>query len=325
MNIKLPYKEDFFLDLQNNNYSLETIYNYKRDLDVFEAYLNIRDIEFIKIDKRFITLYKGFLRSKDYLTQINELHVGYGSKKVQKENVSLSSRSVNRMLSCLRRYLKYLDEFDLVDHLPINPSSIKLIKTEKKKSQVAELNELIKLMEFPSEYEKDPLIASRNRAILELLFSSGLRISELIKLNRYDLDVSGKMYIQGKSKKQRFIYITPRARLYINHYLTLRKDENPSMFAPTRGGRNGHTGQHLSANYVQERIAKYRKLLGIIVPTSPHSFRHGFATYLAEEGASPAAIQILLGHESLHTTDRYVHGSDKFAEDTHKRFHPLYK
>ncbi len=81
----------------------------------------------------------------------------------------------------------------------------------------------------------------------------------------------------------------------------------------------------MSPNMIQLIIRKYRMLLGIVVPTTPHSFRHGFATYLAEEGASPAAIQILLGHESLHTTDRYVHASDRFAEDTHKRFHPLYK
>ena len=71
------------------------------------------------------------------------------------------------------------------------------------------------------------------------------------------------------------------------------------------------------------KIKKYRELLGINVPTSAHSLRHGFATYLAEQGANPAAIQILLGHESLDTTTRYVHASDKYAESTHKKFHPL--
>ena len=87
----------------------------------------------------------------------------------------------------------------------------------------------------------------------------------------------------------------------------------------------GKVGQRLSVNYLQAKIAQYRRRLGIIVPTSAHSLRHGFATYLAEEGASPAAIQVLLGHESLHTTDKYVHASDKFASDTHKKYHPLYK
>jgi len=340
----LPFKEDFLLEIQNNNYSLETVYNYRRDLTVFEAFLNISKIDFTSLNKRWITHYKGFLRSPDYLTKIvkwwqtnkssaDQYERSLSEKiyesfsvihSVRDSNQSLASRSVNRMLSSLRTYLKYLVDFDLIEKMPITSDSIKLIKVERKKSQVADLKDLMQLMEYPSTYEKDLLIASRNRAILELLFSSGLRISELVRLNKEDLNEEGKIYIQGKGKKQRFIYITPRARFYINEYLNLREDENPALFAPTRGGRNGQIGKRISTNYLQERIAHYRRSLGIVVPTSAHSFRHGFATYLAEEGASPAAIQILLGHESLHTTDRYVHASDKFAEDTHRRFHPLY-
>lgn len=329
--LELPYREDFLLELQNNNYSLETVYNYRRDLNVFEVFMNIRNVDFNRIDKRFITVYKGFLRSPNYIDQVNEYNKEYGliEKEIKnlkgRDNQTLSSKSVNRMLSALRRYFKYLDEFELVERMPVSAEAIKLIKTEKKKSQVAELDDLIKLMEFPSDFEKNEIVAARNRAILELLFSSGLRISELVNLNRYDLNQEGKIYIQGKGKKQRFIYITPRAMFHINRYLELREAyDNESLFAPTRGGRNGSKNNRISTNYVQERIATYRKVLGIVVPTSAHSFRHGFATYLAEEGASPAAIQILLGHESLHTTDRYVHASDKFAQDAHKRYHPLY-
>lgn len=340
----LPFKEDFLLELQNNNYSMETVYNYRRDLAVFEAFLNIYRVDFSSLNKRWITHYKGFLRSPDYLQRIiqwwqtNKNSVDSYEKKFfgniyesfsvnhsdRESNQPLASRSINRMLSSLRTYLKYLVDFELIEKMPITSDSIKLIKVEKKKSQVADLSDLIRLIEFPSYYEKNPLIASRNRAMLELLFSSGLRISELVKLNKEDLNDEGKIYIQGKGKKQRFIYITPRAMFFINEYLKLRNDDSPALFAPTRGGRNGKVGKRISTNYLQERIARYRRLLGIVVPTSAHSFRHGFATYLAEEGASPAAIQILLGHESLHTTDKYVHASDKFAEDTHRRYHPLY-
>lgn len=342
--LELPYKDDFLLEIQNNNYSQETVYNYRRDLTVFEAFMNIHKVDFSSLTKRSLTYYKGFLQAPNYLTQIIEfwnanknnledfdrtrLEGIYNSfskatSKLESDQ-SLSGKSVNRMLSALRSYFKYLVEFELIEKMPITSDSIKLIKTEKKTKQVAELKELIKLMEFPSEYEIRPLIAARNRAIMEMLFSSGMRISELIKLNRDQINAEGKVYVQGKGKKQRFIYITPRARFFVNEYLKLRRDTNNCLFAPTRGGRNNQKGKRISANYVQERIAHYRRLLGIIVPTSAHSFRHGFATYLAEEGASPAAIQILLGHESLHTTDRYVHASDKFAQDTHKRFHPLY-
>ncbi|PIU56660.1 MAG: hypothetical protein COS87_01500, partial [Chloroflexi bacterium CG07_land_8_20_14_0_80_45_17] len=81
--------------------------------------------------------------------------------------------------------------------------------------------------------------------------------------------------------------------------------------------------KRISTNYLQERIKRYREKLKINVPTSAHSLRHGFATYLAEEGANPAALQVLLGHESLDTTTRYVHASDKYAEETHHKYHPL--
>jgi integrase/recombinase XerD len=92
-----------------------------------------------------------------------------------------------------------------------------------------------------------------------------------------------------------------------------------------RGRNASDKNNHISTNYLQMKIKQYREMLGINVPTSAHSLRHGFATYLVEQGANPAAIQVLLGHESLETTTRYVHASDRYAEDTHKKFHPLKK
>jgi len=92
---------------------------------------------------------------------------------------------------------------------------------------------------------------------------------------------------------------------------------------PLRGLHASDKFKKLSTNYLQERIKRYRELLDINIPASAHSLRHGFATYLAEKGASPVAIQILLGHESLDTTTRYVHASDKYAQKIHQKFHPL--
>jgi len=103
----------------------------------------------------------------------------------------------------------------------------------------------------------------------------------------------------------------------------MRKDDHPALFIPYRGSRVGTKDARISDVYLQSKIKEYREKLGINVPTSAHSLRHGFATYLAEQGANPAAIQILLGHESLDTTTRYVHASDHFAEAQHKKFHPL--
>ena len=103
----------------------------------------------------------------------------------------------------------------------------------------------------------------------------------------------------------------------------LRKFDSPALFIPFSGGRNGKHANRISTNYFQEKIAEYRKKLGIQIPTSAHSLRHGFATYLAENGASPVALQVLLGHSSLNTTTKYVHATEKFAEETVRQHHPL--
>jgi integrase len=105
-----------------------------------------------------------------------------------------------------------------------------------------------------------------------------------------------------------------------------RNDDYQALFIPYRGLRSGTRDTYqvrISNNYVQSKIKQYRRLLGIVVPTSAHSLRHGFATYLAENGASPVAIQRLLGHESLQTTSKYVHSSDRYAEQIHHKYHPL--
>jgi site-specific recombinase XerD len=105
----------------------------------------------------------------------------------------------------------------------------------------------------------------------------------------------------------------------------IRDDRFPALFIPYRGQRLINEDPYtirVSQSYLQSKIIEYRKRLGIVIPTSAHSLRHGFATYLAEKGANPAAIQHLLGHESLQTTTRYVHASDKFAEKAHREHHP---
>ncbi|MFA4818438.1 MAG: tyrosine-type recombinase/integrase [Patescibacteria group bacterium] len=308
----LPHFDDFLLSLQVNNYSKETVYNYERDLKVFEFFL-VNDIKlknFAKINKKTIELYKAYLASRDRETATGK-----------KSHGQLTSFSTNRFLSSLRRYLKYLIEMDLPTPLP--PEAVKLVKTERKHPQVAEFTELVRLIESPTWLEKNKVVGLRNRVMLEVLFATGMRISELTGLNRVQIDDSGRIFITGKGKKQRFVYLTERAKKYLNMYLAKRPDTHPALFIPYRGGNAGKNNRRLSTNYLQMKIKQYRETLRINVPTSAHSLRHGFATYLAESGANPAAIQVLLGHESLDTTTRYVHASDKYAESTHKKFHPL--
>lgn len=307
----LPLMDDFLLHIQANNYSKETLYNYERDLKTFDTFLTKEmSIPFPKVSKRTIEQFKAYLHSSDRKTAEGKL-----------AQSNLKSGSVNRTLSSLRRYLSYLIDMD--QPAPIAPVSIKLIRMEKPHGRVTELKELIELIESPMKFEPDKEVALRNRAMLETLFASGMRISELLSLKRVQIDRTGRVFVQGKGKKQRFIYLTERAKRHIDEYIRIRDDDSPYLFIPNRGRNASKKDRRISPNYLQMKIKKYRELLGMNVPTSAHSLRHGFATYLAEQGANPAAIQILLGHESLDTTTRYVHASDKYAEDTHRKFHPL--
>ncbi|KUK67317.1 MAG: Tyrosine recombinase XerC [candidate division WS6 bacterium 36_33] len=302
-----------------------------------------------------------------------------------KKSEGLSPRSINRMLSSLRSFLKFRISYDL--EIPLPPDAVSLMKAEKKVKKVATLEQLKSLIEAPMVFEKNQDVAIRNRCMLEMLFATGMRISELVGLDLERLNVEGKIYILGKGKKERSVYMTPRSLDWLNKYLIVRlkhafterdegeqpadmerffienseekgretsssgelnleifdkgnrkyiklvedyrasgmlnKFDSPALFIPFFGRNAGKPDARISTNYLQERIVVYRKKLGIQIPTSAHSLRHGFATYLAEEGASPAALQVLLGHESLNTTTRYVHASEKFAEETVRKNHPL--
>lgn len=307
----LPYFDEFLLNLKVNNYSNETLYNYERDLVVFEDFLSDTKLDFSKISKKDILNYKAYLTSVDRLT----------SDKNSTDS-QLSPYSINRMLSAIRSYLKYMIDMDY--STPISPDTIKMSKVTRNKIQVPELNEIIKIIEAPDTFEKNKKVALRNRAIFEVLFATGLRISELVNLRNDKIDNQGRIFVLGKGKKERFAYLTPRAIKHLNLYLSIRPSDSLYVFVPFQG-KNVHDKKNkkLSKRYIQERIKKYRELLNINVPVSPHTIRHAFATYLAEDGANPAAIQILLGHESLNTTTRYVHASDRYAEKTHHDFHPL--
>ncbi len=364
----LPLLDKFLLSLLNNNYSNNTLSGYERDLYILRMFLYTHNLEFDSITKIDIDNYKGYLRRREYLADFVKLRkdneedesgigIQYSFKKssprgprrrfdietlerpdraITFSGKSLDSRSINRMLSSIRSYFVFLIDNDY--KVPIPPDAIKMVKTIRKESQVAELNELIKIIEAPKLFEKDSRIRIRNEALLETLFATGMRVSELVGLNLQDLNMGGtnkkildnKIYILGKGKKRRYVYLTHRAIKRLEEYLNIREDKYPSLFIPYKGKRHNQNAENtnnnsmrLSVRFVQALIKKYSKLLGILIPTTPHSLRHGFATYMAEEGANPAAIQRLLGHESLQTTTRYVHSSDRFAERSHHDFHPL--
>ncbi len=448
---KLEDQDDFLLSLQNNNYSLKTIYNYARDLCIFATFLHFRGVKFKDVRKKDIDIFKGYLVAGQHLRDLDKFRKEcaenvvksgvkegealsgdlspqkfasdmviplegqknvvkptgkfesdfltdvyskvYGSlgelsgrpTSSNKKSEGLSPRSINRMLSSLRSFLKFRISYDL--EIPLPPDAVSLMKAEKKVKKVATLEQLKSLIEAPMVFEKNQEVAIRNRCMLEMLFATGMRISELVGLDLEQLNAEGKIYILGKGKKERSVYMTSRSLDWLNKYLIVRlkhafteRDEgeqpadmerffmensgekgretspfeelnleifdkgnrkyikliedyrtsgmlnkfnSPALFIPFFGRNAGKPDARISTNYLQERIVVYRKKLGIQIPTSAHSLRHGFATYLAEEGASPVALQVLLGHESLNTTTRYVHASEKFAEETVRKNHPL--
>ncbi len=309
--IQLPYLDDFLLNLQANNFSQETTYNYERDLEVLQNFLRDINTEFSEVDKKTILNYKAYLSSRDRKTASDDM----GKKK-------LSSFSINRMLSSLRSYLKFLIDMDY--ETPISPDMVKLVKKERKQPRIGEFEEIKKLIESPTLFEKDKKVALRNRAMLEMFFSTGMRISELINVKKTDIDKTGRIFVKGKGKKERFVYLTSRAQKHIKNYLEVRGEINSSyLFVPYRGKNVHNQNKKISPNYLQEKIKKYRDLLGINIPISAHGLRRAFATFMAENGASVAALQILLGHESLDTTTRYVSASARYAEKVHRKYHPL--
>src|SRR5687768_1389438 len=169
--VQLPLLDQFLLNLKTQNYSEETLYNYERDLATFAAFLSDglgSPVPFNDVSKQTINEYKAYLSSSDRLTAVRH----------EKGEVKISGYSLNRMLSSLRSYLRYLAEMD--QKPPVSADMVKLVKTVKKHPKVAELDSLVKLIEAPLEFEKRHSIGLRNRAMMEVLFSTGMRISELV-------------------------------------------------------------------------------------------------------------------------------------------------
>lgn len=293
---KLPQFKKFLSELSRKEYSEETVYNYKRDLQVFNNYLNKTEEKFRNIDKETILKYKSYLTSQERRTAEDE-----------KNTKELSDYSINRMLSSLRSYLEFLE--DKKQKIPISPDRIELIKTERKEevSQLPSFKNIIRLIEAPSQFEKNDLIALRNQAMLEVLFSTGIRISELINLKKNHFSKrGGTIFIEQKNDKGRTTNLTPRAKKILSKYLEKRgKDKYPYLFIPFRGKNASKKNKHISPNYLQEKIKRYREHLNIKESISAKSFRTAFSAYLAEKGVKPSTIQEIHTHQNLNIANQY--------------------
>lgn len=271
---------------------------------------------------------KGFLK-KDVVT-LNDLQDDYVKKYRLDLNRRISSKSnaefkrstQKTFLVALRAFLKYLvveKEFDVM-----SPEQIILGKPEDRVPKVLSEDQMRRLFDVQDLNKRSGI---RDRAILEMLFSTGLRVSEMVKLNRDEVNLnSGEFTVIGKGRKARTVYLSPVAKDWIKRYLSLRRDSFKPLFLRYSGKNmeeNDFDGEslRLTPRSVQRLVKKYVINAGISVDATPHTFRHTYATGLLREGADLRSVQELLGHSSVSTTQIYTHITNRQLKQVHKQFH----
>lgn len=231
----------------------------------------------------------------------------------------LQKTTQNYHLIALRSFLKFCAKRDWT---ALAPEKIELAKTTRKQVTFLNPEELQRLFAEP---KLDTLPGLRDRAILELLFSSGLRVSELVGLDREHINLKRREFmVRGKGQKDRPIFISPEAASYVQKYLDQRNDTTKPLFIRYSGRKaidlsgNYH---RLTARSVQRMVARYALLAGITKHVSPHTLRHSFATDLLMNGADLRSVQALLGHSNISTTQIYTHVTDPHLKSVHDKFH----
>ncbi|MFA6094910.1 MAG: site-specific tyrosine recombinase/integron integrase [Candidatus Paceibacterota bacterium] len=280
--------------------SLKTIENYDHYLSRFISYTKITDPG--KITDNMIREFRLWLNRQE-------------GQKVPGQMQTMKKKTQNYYLIALRAFLKYMMKRDVVS---LSPEKIELAKVSERSLDLLTSEELQRLLTAPNGTDLKSL---RDKTILYLLFSTGLRVSELCSLNR-DLDIrKDEFSIRGKGEKVRVVFLTDDAKVAVKKYVDARKDMDDAMFV--QFGKNGLTRDttRLTSRSI-ERILKYYAIkAGISRKVTPHVIRHSFATDLLQNGADLRSVQMLLGHANIATTQIYTHVTDKHLKEVHKKFH----
>jgi site-specific recombinase XerD len=293
----LPHIEDFLMNLQANHYSALTIRDYKGYLEVFDHFLNESHVTFDEISRQTVDSYRVYL-------------AGLGRDTTKPGNHSdrqLAPITINYKLIGLRVYLRYLISIDFP--CPIAPEAVEKLKVVSRQPQVPDFKDLISLIEAPS--PEANIMELRDKAILETLFNTGLKVSELVSLNRDQLNLERKQIgLKGKKNEIRIVFLSGPVVQWIGSYLQSRRDKFKPLFIRHSGRIDtGNSGEkmRLTVRSIQNIATKYAKRCGLSIKTTPETLRHCFATYIAGEGTNPIPLQVLLGHESLDGITRYRH------------------
>ena len=290
-NLKQEFLE--YLEIEKGR-SLKTVENYDRYLRKFFDFTKIKDASKITDDK--VREFRLWLNR-----QITNTKKGETMKK----------KTQNYYLIALRVFLKYLAKRDVKS---LAPEKIELAKVAERSLDLISHEELIRLMKSP---DTKNLKGMRDKAILELLFSTGLRVSELCFLNS-DIDLKkDEMSVRGKGEKVRVVFLSDTAKFAVEKYLKNRKDMEEALFV-SHGKKET---KRLNPRAIQRIVKHYAIKAGITKKVSPHVIRHSFATDLLRNGADLRSVQMMLGHANITTTQVYTHLTDKHLKEIHKKFH----
>lgn len=231
----------------------------------------------------------------------------------------LQKNTLNYHLIALRSFLKFCAKRDWT---AMTADKIELAKAVRKQVTFLTAEEVENLLAQP---KTDSLQGVRDRAILELLFSSGLRVSELVNLNREDVNLKrGEFMVRGKGGKDRPVFVSEAASAWIEKYFEKRTDNSRPLFIRYSGNKQiSLSGNYyrLTARSIQRLVARYALLAGITKHVSPHTMRHSFATDLLMNGADIRSVQAMLGHSNISTTQIYTHVTDPHLKAIHEKFH----
>jgi site-specific recombinase XerD len=277
--------------------------------------------------------------AKINLELVREFRIWLNSQPAKKRNKkdlsrqeTMSRKTQNYYMTALRMFLKYLSKRDIVS---MSSDKIELAKLGDRALDLITREELERLLEAPLQNKSNDLKAFRDKAILEVLFSTGLRVGELCSLSRNLNASSEELSIRGKGGKIRVVFISPRAREALKKYLALRKDMEEGLFVsiePDNLAKNkkdlkdnkkykGKEYGSLDRRSIERIVRHYATVAGIAKKVTPHVIRHCFATDLLQNGADIRSVQALLGHSSIITTQIYTHVTDKHLLEVHKKFH----
>lgn len=287
---------DFLEDLEiGQGRSAKTTENYDRYLTAFYAQANIQSVTEITLEA--VRNFRRHLNGKD-----------------------LNLATQNYYLIAIRQFLKYLAKRDVP---ALSAEKVELAKLPEREIDILYPEEIDRLLQG---LVGDEIEARRDRAILQTLFSTGLRVSELISLDRDDLrQNSSEIAVRGKGNKVRVVFLSDEAREAIAAYVKGRQDVDPALFIrhhPSRQASDDKSSDlRLSVRTVQRLIKKHAAAAGITKDITPHTLRHSFATDLLSNGADVREVQQLLGHASITTTQIYTHLTDARLRTVHERYH----